>query len=333
MLDHSEVSVVVAQDQEQVDKILSVRDRLPRLRTFSSTSRAGSATIASRASRALDAVMAEGRAALETGGAAELDRRIDAGKGSDPSVILYTSGTTGRSKGVVLSGERAIAAARDTVAFDRLTDRDEVLAYLPLAWVGDHYLNYAQAYVAGFCMACPESAETAAGDLREIGPTYHFAPPRVFEALLTQVQIRMEDAGAVKRWLFRRSMDVAARWGEKLANGEKVPISARLAYGLGDLLIYAPAQERPRFLAHPRRLHRGRGYRRRPLRLLPLDRAQPEAALRTDRSLPLSHRATRWRGAIRRGRTARARRRSAHRARRGGAVQVAWHVRRLFPRA
>ena len=111
-----------------------------------------------------------------------------AGRGSDPSVILYTSGTTGRSKGVVLSGERSIAAARDTVAFDKLTDRDEVLAYLPLAWVGDHYLNYAQGYVAGFCMACPESADTAASDLREIGPTFHFAPPRVFEALLTRVR-------------------------------------------------------------------------------------------------------------------------------------------------
>ena len=96
----------------------------------------------------------------------------------------------------MLTGERCIAAARDTVAFDNLTDRDEVLAYLPLAWVGDHYLNYAQGFVAGFCMACPESADTAAEDLREIGPTFHFAPPRVFEALLTRVMIRMEDASA-----------------------------------------------------------------------------------------------------------------------------------------
>ena len=144
---------------------------------------------------ALSAVAAKGRAALaDPAVARDLDRRIDAGRGSDPSVILYTSGTTGRSKGVVLSGERSICAARHTVAFDRLTDRDEALAYLPLAWVGDHYLNYAQGYVAGFCIACPESAETAANDLREIGPTYHFAPPRVFEALLTRVQIRMEDA-------------------------------------------------------------------------------------------------------------------------------------------
>ena len=133
-----------------------------------------------------------------------------------------------------------IAAARDTVAFDNLTDRDEALAYLPLAWVGDHYLNYAQGMVAGFCLSCPESAATAAEDLREIGPTFHFAPPRVFEALLTRVMICMEDASRIKRWLFRHFLDVAKRWGEKIANREPVPLFARFHYALGDLLIYGP---------------------------------------------------------------------------------------------
>src|SRR6202012_4498647 len=109
-----------------------------------------------------DTAMAEGRKRLSEPAIAEaMDARIEAGRGADPSVILFTSGTTGRSKGVVLTGERCIAAARDTVAFDNLTDRDEVLASLPLAWAGDHYLNYAQGYVAGFCMSCPESAATA----------------------------------------------------------------------------------------------------------------------------------------------------------------------------
>ena len=241
VLGHSEAKIIVAQDQEQVDKILSVRDRLPRLAHLLYDEPRGLGDYDEPGLTSLAAITAKGRAALaDSTVAASLDRLIDSGKGSDPSVILYTSGTTGRSKGVVMSGERSIRAARHTVAFDRLTDRDEALAYLPLAWVGDHYLNYAQGYVAGFCIACPESAETAASDLREIGPTYHFAPPRVFEALLTRVQIRMEDAGAVKRWLFRHFMEVARRWGEKIANGEPVPLSARLAYRLGDLLIYAP---------------------------------------------------------------------------------------------
>ncbi len=241
VLDHSEATIIIAQDQEQVDKILSVRDRLPRLAHLLYDEPRGLNEYVEQGLEALAAIAAIGRNALaDPTTARDLDRLIDGGKGSDPSVILYTSGTTGRSKGVVLSGERSVGAARSTVAFDQLTDQDEALAYLPLAWVGDHYLNYAQGYVAGFCIACPESAETAANDLREIGPTYHFAPPRVFEALLTRVQIRMEDTGAAKRWLYRAFMDVAGRWGEKIANGEPVPLSARLAYRLGDLLIYAP---------------------------------------------------------------------------------------------
>ena len=181
--------LIVAQDQEQVDKILSIAR--PAAAAPAHSLRRGArpcATIDDAAPAFARRGHRGGRAALaDPAVARRLDRRIDAGRGADPSVILYTSGTTGRSKGVVLTGERCIAAARDTVAFDKLTDRDEVLAYLPLAWVGDHYLNYAQGFVAGFCMACPESADTAPSDLREIGPTFHFAPPRVFEALLTRV--------------------------------------------------------------------------------------------------------------------------------------------------
>jgi long-chain acyl-CoA synthetase len=241
VLESAGVNFIVAQDQEQVDKILSIADRLPRLTNLLYDEARGLGGYEDPRLSSLDRVMADGRAALaETDIAEALDRRIDEGDGRDPSVILYTSGTTGRSKGVVLSGERCIAAARDTVAFDNLTDRDEVLAFLPLAWAGDHYLNYAQGFVAGFCMACPESADTAAEDLREIGPTFHFAPPRVFEALLTRVMIRMEDAGAFKRWLFRHFMAVARRWGEKIVNGEPLPWLARAHYALGETLIYGP---------------------------------------------------------------------------------------------
>ena len=293
VLDHSEATIIVAQDQEQVDKILSVRDRLPRLAHLLYDEPRGLDDYDEpRPSRRSTAIAAKGRAALADPARRERARPADRrrrGRRSlgHPLHLRHDRPLEGRG-----AERRALAlrAARDTVAFDRLTDRDEALAYLPLAWVGDHYLNYAQGYVAGFCIACPESAETAANDLREIGPTYHFAPPRVFEALLTRVQIRMEDAGAVKRWLFRAFHGRRQALGRK--DRQRRARSLERATGLSprrspDL---RPAQERARILAHPRRLYRGRGDRRRSLRLLSLDRPQSEAALRPDGGLPVRHR-------------------------------------------
>jgi long-chain acyl-CoA synthetase len=241
VLRQADVCMAVVQDQEQVDKLLSIANGLPRLTHILYEETRGLGDYADPRLRALEDVIDAGERALtEPTIAAALDATINAGRGDDSSAILFTSGTTGLSKGVVLSAGRSIAAARDTVAFDHLTDRDEVLAYLPLAWVGDHYLNYAQALVAGFCMSCPESTETAQEDLREIGPTFHFAPPRVFEALLTRVLIRMEDAGVLKRWLFHHFLAVAKRWGERIIDRQSAPLSARLHYALGEALIYGP---------------------------------------------------------------------------------------------
>ena len=226
---------------EQVDKIMSVMERLPKLEEMVYDERRGLRDYDHSHLRPMDEVIAEGRKALDDPKVvAWLDAEIAAGKGSDPSIILYTSGTTGTSKGVVMTGERSIKAASDTVAFDHLTENDVALAYLPLAWVGDHYLNYAQGLVAGFCTACPESTDTAMADLREIGPTFYFAPPRTLEVLLTRVMIRMEDAGLLKRKMFHYFIGVARRYGERILNGQPVPLTGRLLYWLGELLVYGP---------------------------------------------------------------------------------------------
>jgi long-chain acyl-CoA synthetase len=242
VLAHSDVSFAAVEDQEQVDKILSVSERLPKLAQVVYDEPRGLRDYDHGRLHAIDDVIKEGRETLAKDPALgqKLDREIEAGQGTDRSVILYTSGTTGQSKGVVLSAIGCINAATDTVAFDELTERDEALAYLPLAWVGDHYLNYAQALVSAFCLACPESTDTAMADMKEIGPTFFFAPPRVFEQMLTRVMIRMEDASPLKRRLFHAFLGVARRHGEKILNGERVPLTGRLLYALGELMIYGP---------------------------------------------------------------------------------------------
>jgi long-chain acyl-CoA synthetase len=242
VLNNSGVRFAIVQDQEQVDKIQSFASEIPHLeyiifdepRGLQDYAREGLYDFAAVEQRGVDLCKAD------PGLAKAWEDNVRAGSGDDISVMLYTSGTTGRSKGVMIKGSHAVAAAVDTVVFDKLTENDSVLAYLPLAWVGDHYLNYAQGYVSGFCVNCPEGAETVAQDLREIAPTFYFAPPRVFETLLTNVRIRMEDASWLKRWMFNHYVEVARKYGEALLEGRPAPLAGRLAYGIGDFLVYGP---------------------------------------------------------------------------------------------
>jgi long-chain acyl-CoA synthetase len=242
VLAHAEVRFAAVEDQEQVDKIITVKERLPRLERILHDEKRGLRDYDHSRLHCMEEVIADGRQALGKDPclASWLDGEIESGKGSDPSIILYTSGTTGTSKGAVFTSGRSIAAAADTVAFDRLTEKDVVLAYLPLAWAGDHYLNYVQGLVSGFCTACPESPDTATADLREIGPTFYFAPPRTLEALLTRVMIRMEDAGYLKRKMFHYFIGVARKYGERILNKQKVRLSGRLLYAIGNILVYSP---------------------------------------------------------------------------------------------
>ena len=246
VLSHAAARFAIAQDQEQVDKLLSVSERLPKLERIFYDERKGLRDYDHTRLHSIETVSADGAEALAADARTRewLDAEIAGGSGEDVSAILYTSGTTGRPKGVLLSAERSVRAAQSTVAFDRLTESDEVLAYLPLAWVGDHYMTYAQGLVAGWCIACPESVETVQENLREIGPTFYFAPPRVFENLLTATMVRMEDAGALQRRMFHFFIQVARRYGERILNGQRVGLGGRLLYGLGRLLVYAPLKNR-----------------------------------------------------------------------------------------
>ena len=246
VLEHAEVTLAVVEDQEQVDKIVSIQERLTTLRHIVYDERRGLRDYDHARLTALDDVQRNGREALgrDPERLARWQAEVAAGKGSDLAIILYTSGTTGRPKGVMLSHENVLISAHNGNVFDNLGPDEEVIAYLPLAWVGDHIFSYAQSYDAGFCVNCPEAPETVVEDRREIGTTYAFAPPRIYENLITITMVRMEDAGALKRRMFDFFIAVARRWGERILNREKVPLHARVLYALGELLVYGPLKNR-----------------------------------------------------------------------------------------
>jgi len=249
VLDHAEVKFAVVQNQEQVDKVISIAERLPKLRTIIYEEERGLAGYDPANLHSFDHVQDLGRREMRTNAGAAgwwLDE-IAKGQGSDVSVMLYTSGTTGRPKGVMLTYDNIIISAQNANKFDTFTANDTMLAYLPMAWVGDHIFSYGQAIAGGICVACPESPETIVEDRREIGPTSFFAPPRVFESLLTQIMVRMEDAGRFKKRMFHYFLGVARRSGEQILDGKPVGAKDRLLYGLGNLLAYAPLRNRMGF--------------------------------------------------------------------------------------
>jgi long-chain acyl-CoA synthetase len=233
------IRFAVVEDQEQVDKLLEVKERCPQLEHILFDDTRGMRHYSQSFLQSLDEVQAMGRI-HDANQPGFLDGEIAQGRAGDVAVMLYTSGTTGKPKGVCQTHRAFIESARGGCGFDRLGPGDNILSYLPMAWVGDHLFSYAQAMVAGFTINCPESGDTVMTDLREIGPTYYFAPPRVFENLLTQVMIRMEDAGFVKRRLFHFFMDVARRCGAEILDGRPVGAADRLFYAIGNVLIYGP---------------------------------------------------------------------------------------------
>jgi long-chain acyl-CoA synthetase len=238
-INNAEVRFAFAEDQEQVDKLLEIRDRCPQLGHIYFDDPRGLRKYDEPGLAAIEELLGAGKAFAQIHAGffqAEVDKAVPA----DVAAMFFTSGTTGNPKGVVHTHNSLLDRARAGADFDHLTEREEVLAYLPPAWIGQNIFSYSQWLACGYVVNCPESAATVNIDLKEVGPTYYFAPPRVFEGLLTSVMIRMEDAGAIKRAMFRTFMAVAQRAGPALMDGRSVGLADRLMYQLGNWLVYGP---------------------------------------------------------------------------------------------
>jgi long-chain acyl-CoA synthetase len=242
VLEHAEVKMAICEDQEQIDKVLSILDGLPVLKDLIYKDARGLRHYKQPFIHAMEVVQAAGRK-YDQEHSDFFEGEIATGKGSDICIVAYTSGTTGDPKGVLLSFDNLLKSARLAAELEGLNEKEEILAYLPLAWVGDHFFSVAQQHVCGFTVNCPESSDTVMLDLKEIGPTCFLSPPAIFENFLTQIRIRMEDSGRLKRKLFDYFTGVASRCGIDILEGRPVTFRDRLLYMLGDIFVFGPLKD------------------------------------------------------------------------------------------
>ncbi len=238
-INNADVKFCVVEDQEQVDKLLEIREQCPQLAHIFFDDPRGLRKYDEPGLASIDELMAAGEVfhGLHPDFVAE---QIELAHPDDVGAMFFTSGTTGNPKGVVHTHRSLLDRAQAGAEFDRLGPNEEVLAYLPPAWIGQNIFSYAQWLCCGYIVNCPESTATVTIDLKEVGPTYYFAPPRVFEGLLTTVMIRMEDAGAFKRKMFHYFMDIARRVGPAKMDGKSVGLIDSLQYALGNLMVFGP---------------------------------------------------------------------------------------------
>ena len=242
IVDHAEARFAIVEDQEQVDKLLQVQARCPRLERIVYDDPRGLQHYEDAGILSLAALQELGRR-FDQEHPGYFEREVAQGQADDVAIICYTSGTTGQPKGTMLSFRNLIVTGRNAIAYEGLRASDEVVAYLPMAWIGDHMFSFAQSILTGFTTNCPESTATVLQDLREIGPTYFFAPPGIYQRILTTAMIRIEDCAGPKRRMVRFFLDLARRVERRRLAGKPVPPGERLLHAVGRVLVYGPLRD------------------------------------------------------------------------------------------
>jgi long-chain acyl-CoA synthetase len=242
IVDHAEARFAIVEDQEQVDKLLQVQARCPRLERIVYDDPRGLQRYEDAAILSLAALQELGRR-FDQEHPGYFEREVAQGQADDVAIICYTSGTTGQPKGTMLSFRNLIVTGRNAIAYEGLRASDEVVAYLPMAWIGDHMFSFAQSILTGFTTNCPESTATVLQDLREVGPTYFFAPPGIYQRILTTAMIRIEDCAGPKRRMVRFFLDLARRVERRRLAGKPVPPGERLLHAVGRVLVYGPLRD------------------------------------------------------------------------------------------
>ena len=240
LLVYLKATIVFCNDQEQVDKIVDIRDRVPGVRKVIYEDPRGM-----RSYRADDWFMfIEDLYRLGETAHREDENRfeslVDQGSPDDVCHLCLTSGTTGLSKGTMLTHKNYINMGLQLAEADPLEDTDEYLSFLPFAWIGEQMNSFGVAMATGITINFPESVETAMEDLKEIGPHFMFGAPRIYETIRSQIWLKIDES----YWLNRKIYNYFIKIGEKAAryrmSGEQMPASLRFLAWLGDQVLFRP---------------------------------------------------------------------------------------------